>query len=358
MLDGMSYKIERRAGDHPFAADAETAWQLFARAPAVHFAAGGERPVLRTLSAIVLDGRLCFHGGDHGEKLGLVDRRVVASCEEVVAQVASYFVHPELACPASTYYQSALAEGVVRRVTDVEHKARILSAMMQRFQPEGGYKPIQADDPNYRKVLEKLLVCELVPERLSAKRKLGQHRTRAQIERLLEGLWKRGLPGDVAALRLIQEAHPDKPEPAFLNTGDPDVVLGVAPDADDARAVAELLTGQYWTHDFSAQLMTDAHLGTPAWLVARARDGRLVGSARVVSDGARFGYLMDVIVHPEFRGRGVGQALSKLVLDHPRVRHVLRVGLRTRDAQRFYEPLGFATLVAHPSSTEMVRNRG
>src|SRR4051812_976661 len=63
----MSYEIERRPGDQPFAADDQLAWQLFASAPAVHFAAAGERPVLRTLSAVVLDGRLCFHGGDHGE---------------------------------------------------------------------------------------------------------------------------------------------------------------------------------------------------------------------------------------------------------------------------------------------------
>ena len=358
MLEGMSYEIERRAGEHPFAADARAAWSLFARASAVRFAAAGDLPVLRTLTAVVVDGRICFHGGDHGEKLGLVDRPVVASCEEVVAQVASYFVHPELACPASTYYQSALATGVVRRVHDLAQKARILSVMMERFQPEGGYKPIAATDPNYRKVLEKLLVCELLPEQVSAKRKLGQHRTRAQIERLLEGLWRRGQPGDVAAMRLIQEAHPDAPEPALLCTASERFVLGVAPDRADAQAVAELLTGEYWTQDFSAELMTRAHLGTPAWVVARARDGTVVGSARVVSDGARFGYLMDVIVRRDLRGLGLGQALTRLVLDHPCVRHALRIGLRTRDAQRFYEPFGFTPLTPHPSSTEMVRSQG
>lgn len=362
----MSYEIERRPGDDPFAADAALAWQLFSRAPAVHFAAAGDEPVLRTLSAVVYGGSassderaghgsICFHGGDHGEKLGLVGRRVVASCEQVVTQVASYFVHPELACPASTYYLSAQVSGVVRRVEDLEHKARILTALMERFQPEGGYLPIRAEEAPYRKVLEKLLVCELTPETISAKRKLGQHRTRAQIERLLAALWRRGQPGDVAALRTILEAHPDRPEPPLLATPDPRVVLGVAPDMEDARQVAELLKGQYWTQQLGSELLQRAHLFTPAWVVARTRDGRVVGSARVVSDGARFGYLMDVVVHDEHRGRGVGKALTALALDHPQVRGTLRVGLRTRDAQRFYEPFGFSELVPHPDSLEMVR---
>lgn len=354
----MEYEIERRAGEQPFRADEPFAWQLFAHAPCVQFAAAGDAPLLRTLSAVVLDGALCFHGGDHGEKLGLVDRQVVASCEQVVAQVASYFVHAELACPASTYYLSAQATGTVRRVTDLELKARILSALMERFQPEGGYRPISPDDAGYRKVLEKLLVCELRPDTLSGKRKLGQHRTRAQIERLLKGLWQRGQPGDVAALRMILEAHPDRPAPPFLATAEPGVSLAVAPDADDAEAVAALLEGQYWTGDFSRALMARAHLGTPAWVLARTREGEVVGSARVVSDGARYGCLMDVVVHPALRGRGVGKALVALALDHPAARGVLRIGLRTRDAQRLYEKFGFTPFLAHPNATEMVRSLG
>ena len=114
----MSYDIERRPGRDPFGADEAFAWQLFQRAASVQVAAQGDDglPVLRSVSAVVVDGALCFHGGDHGEKLGLVEREAVASCERIVAQMASYFVHAELACPASTYYESAQLRGVVRRV--------------------------------------------------------------------------------------------------------------------------------------------------------------------------------------------------------------------------------------------------
>ena len=48
-----------------------------------------------------------------------------------------------------------------------------------------------------------------------------------------------------------------------------------------------------------------------------------------------------VVVAPAWRGRGVGEAMMRLLLAHPAVRRVRRVYLGTRDAQRFYERLGF-----------------
>jgi ribosomal protein S18 acetylase RimI-like enzyme/nitroimidazol reductase NimA-like FMN-containing flavoprotein (pyridoxamine 5'-phosphate oxidase superfamily) len=326
-------KLLTRAGD-------DDAWALFDRAPCVRFAAAGARPLLRTLSAVVVDGALCFHGGDDGEKLGLVGQQVVASTEEVIAQVESTWIHPELACPASTYYLSAFAEGTVRRVDDLEQKARVLNALMARFQPSGGHVPITVSDRRYTKVLEQILVAELVPDALSAKHKLGQHRSKTQIESVLAGLWRRGAAGDTHAIRLIRAAHPEHPEPEFLR-GPGGSVLCVAPDARDAAQVAQLLTGLYWTEGFSAELMERAHLGSSAWVVARDAAGAVLASARAVSDGSRFAWMLDVIVRPDQRGRGLGRALVALLLDHPALRGVAFIGLRTRDAHGLYERFGF-----------------
>lgn len=338
-----------------FAETPEVALALFARAPSIRFAAADEAgaPILRTLSAVVVDGRLCFHGADDGEKLGLVGRRAVASCEEIVAQVASYWIHPEHACPASTYYRSALIEGRVERVDDLGQKARILTAIMERFQPEGGYAPIDPADKHYRKIVSELLVCELVPTRVSAKFKLGQHRSRTQIERILSGLWERAAPGDTAAIRAIREAHPERPRPAFL-CGPSGVSFCVAPDAHDARVVARLLEGQYWTDGFTLDCMARAQLGSAAWVVARDETERVVASARAVSDHARFGYVLDVIVDPAFRGRGIGRALVALLLAHPALRGLVTIALRTRDAHTIYEPFGFVTSEHDPKA--MVRD--
>ena len=327
-----------------FRADESTAWALFERASAVRIAAVTESgaPILRTLHGVVVDGRLCFHAADRGEKLGLLERPAIASCEEIVAEIPSYWLHPEHACPATTYYLSALVEGRVERIVERAQKARVLAKLMERFQPEGGYLPITAADPHYAKVLDTLLVAQLVPSRVSAKRKLGQHRTVAQIERVLAGLWQRGGPGDLRAVRLIRAFHPGRPDPAFLR-GPHGSELCVAPDESDALQVASLLAGQYWTGPFSQSCLAAAQRGSTAWIVARdAATRAVVGSARAVSDGARYAYVMDVVVHPARRGQGLGRALMKLLLDHPAVRGAARIGLRTRDAQELYRQLGFA----------------
>lgn len=316
---------------------------MFARAPSVRFSGVSETgtPLVRTFSAVVIDGSLYFHAGDHGEKLELVGRHTLASADEVIGQMPSYWVNPSIACPASTYYLSAHAEGVVRRVDDLEKKARVLRAMMERFQPEGGYLSIHAGEPKYKGVLSQLLVAELEPERLSMRKKLGQKRSLPEIERVLCGLWQRGAHGDLRAIRLIREAHPKRPEPPFLK-GIAETSLCVHPGESDAAEVADLLKGHYWTLDLTHEQMVRAHLGSNAWVVARNTKGEVVGSARAISDGGRFAWVLDVVVRPDLRGVGLGTRIMECLLDHPRLRGLHTIGLRTRDAHSLYERFGFA----------------
>ena len=73
-------------------------------------------------------------------------------------------------------------------------------------------------------------------------------------------------------------------------------------------------------------------------------DGRQIAHARVVTDTVAFGYLGDVFVLPEARGRGVGKALMEAVLSHPHVRGLKRFTLVTDDAHGLYEQYGFRPL--------------
>lgn len=73
-------------------------------------------------------------------------------------------------------------------------------------------------------------------------------------------------------------------------------------------------------------------------------DGRQIAHARVITDTVAFGYLGDVFVLPEARGRGVGKRLIETVLAHPHVRDLRRFTLVTDDAHGLYEQYGFAPL--------------
>ena len=74
--------------------------------------------------------------------------------------------------------------------------------------------------------------------------------------------------------------------------------------------------------------------------VAFARDGeRVVGMARLLSDGVCNAYLVDVWTASAYRRQGIASAMIRALLDAVPGQHV---GLQTDDAQELYRSLGFA----------------
>ena len=73
--------------------------------------------------------------------------------------------------------------------------------------------------------------------------------------------------------------------------------------------------------------------------VAFARDGnRLVGMARLLSDGVCNAYLVDVWTASAYRRRGIASAMVRHLLEQVPGQHV---GLQTDDRPDFYASLGF-----------------
>lgn len=70
-------------------------------------------------------------------------------------------------------------------------------------------------------------------------------------------------------------------------------------------------------------------------------DMRLIGFARATSDGIYRATIWDVVIHPDYRGVGLGRKLVETVLTHPKMCRVERVYLMTTHQQRFYERIGF-----------------
>lgn len=73
--------------------------------------------------------------------------------------------------------------------------------------------------------------------------------------------------------------------------------------------------------------------------VAFARDGRrVVGMARLLSDGVCNAYLVDVWTMSAYRRQGIASQMIRLLLDEVPGQHV---GLQTDDAEELYRSLGF-----------------
>ena len=73
--------------------------------------------------------------------------------------------------------------------------------------------------------------------------------------------------------------------------------------------------------------------------VAMAWDGdRVVGTARLLSDGVCNAYLVDVWTSSSYRRRGVASTMVRDLMQRVPGQHI---ALQTDDAQKFYERLGF-----------------
>lgn len=313
------------------------AWSILTRARELSIAAVIDgRPLLRTMHAAPLDGRLVLHGAPRSAKSAWVGASVVASAEEVVARIPSWMRHPERACPATTFYRSAQVIGRMVPIEDPELRSRGLSALMAKLQPEGLHRPITSDDPMYRAALRGLGVWAVEPESISGVSKLGEHLRDPEVAGVLAGLWRRGDPGDLEAIEVISSAHPSRPRfwpvPGGLRPR-------CHPDASDVAASVALVRDQYWNTRFDDAILAEA-LRRSAW-VGLSDGAQLIATARGVSDGAKRAWIYDVVVAPSHRGRGLGTILMSALLDHPAIRDVADVRLHTRDAMAFYQALGF-----------------
>ena len=108
-----------------------------------------------------------------------------------------------------------------------------------------------------------------------------------------------------------------------------------------------------YTHDYLSNQSYWA-AGIPIETVKRSIEGsycfgmydqtKQIGFARVITDGATFGYLADVFIDEQYRGRGLSKWLMEVILAHPELQGFRRWMLGTRDAQGLYAQFGFEGL--------------
>jgi GNAT superfamily N-acetyltransferase len=84
-------------------------------------------------------------------------------------------------------------------------------------------------------------------------------------------------------------------------------------------------------------------------------EGKQLGFARVVTDCAVFGWLMDVFILEEYRGQGLGKQLIEHVTSHAVIMNLRRIGLATSDAHGLYKQFGFSPVSAPEKMMELLR---
>jgi ribosomal protein S18 acetylase RimI-like enzyme len=78
------------------------------------------------------------------------------------------------------------------------------------------------------------------------------------------------------------------------------------------------------------------------WISARTADGDLAGVVRVLDDGGLYASVWDLLVHPDWRRRGLGSRLAELALEVCHDRRLV-VLVSTPMARSLLERLGLQT---------------
>jgi len=134
--------------------------------------------------------------------------RCVFELDEPLGVIPSYWVHAEYGGSATAYHRTVIFECTARVVDDPAAVAAQQGRLMARYQPEGGFRAIDPDDPLYRGALRQLAAVRLAVERVRIKFKLGQNRPPETRRKIVQFLRERRRPNDARAAEALESTLP------------------------------------------------------------------------------------------------------------------------------------------------------
>jgi nitroimidazol reductase NimA-like FMN-containing flavoprotein (pyridoxamine 5'-phosphate oxidase superfamily) len=142
-----------------------------------------------------------MHSHIKGEKLDNISRnhKVGFEVDQSLEFLPSYFTHPTDASQADTLYISVVIKGTGSIVIDRKEKTFALNALMEKYQPEGGYEKLLPE----MEVVNEVAIIKVVPTTMRGKYKVGQHldkKSRLDLARLI---LKRNSPTSKNTLKIM-----------------------------------------------------------------------------------------------------------------------------------------------------------
>jgi len=111
----------------------------------------------------------------------------------------------------------------------------------------------------------------------------------------------------------------------------------------DVKAVHRFLNeDSYWAKGISYELVDNSLANS--FCVGAFIDGQQVAFGRVITDYYTFGWLADVFVLPEHRGKGISKKMLSFILEQPWSGRLRRMMLNTSDAHGLYRQFQFRDL--------------
>ena len=135
-------------------------------------------PQIIPMNFVFLNDLVYMHSHIRGEKIENIKRnsKVGFEVDRNLEFLPSYFSDPEDASLADTLYISVVIKGEAQLVEDNEEKVLALNGLMEKYQPEGKYKPMNKN----MGVLDATAVIKIIPKEMNGKYKIGQNMSKEE----------------------------------------------------------------------------------------------------------------------------------------------------------------------------------
>ncbi len=158
-------------------------------------------PQIIPMNFVFVNDAIYMHSHVKGEKLDNISHndKVGFEADRELEFLPSYFEDPHNAALADTLYISVVIKGVASFVTDREEKTLALNGLMEKYQPEGNYDPLESN----MRVLDAVSVIKVTPKSLHGKYKIGQHMSPNDRMVLAKKILQRGSPTAKTTLQIM-----------------------------------------------------------------------------------------------------------------------------------------------------------
>ena len=158
-------------------------------------------PQIIPMNFVFLNDAIYMHSHVKGEKLDNISHndKVGFEADRELEFLPSYFEDPHNAALADTLYISVVIKGVASFVADREEKTLALNGLMEKYQPEGNYDPLESN----MRVLDAVSVIKVTPKSLHGKYKIGQHMSPNDRMVLAKKILQRDSPTAKTTLKIM-----------------------------------------------------------------------------------------------------------------------------------------------------------
>ena len=158
-------------------------------------------PQIIPMNFVFLNDIVYIHSHVKGEKLDNISKnnKVGFEVDKELEFLPSYFEDPRNASLADTLYISVVIKGLASLVSDRDEKTLALNGLMEKYQPEGYYDPIQSD----MRVLDAVSVIKIIPQTLHGKYKIGQNMNSKDRMNLAQKILKKNSPTAKSTLKIM-----------------------------------------------------------------------------------------------------------------------------------------------------------